>query len=217
MEFVCVPTPVQTRARVDAICCCFFCVHGSLSPVSLAQVFHSANMPKHTRWLESIAQKWITHFHGSGAFRLIAEGSFLRVAMSAEQTHQRLGVAEGVIRELQEHLQRVSAGTSSGPRSTPNYPSRNESSPQSNRYEITFSVGVPKSWMPDTFGKKTDPSWRTWSYLRRDFVGPVQSVMKQAMKNAEKQEAGDLCVEPSRLRCDERNGPGVATFFNFQN
>ena len=30
--------------------------------------------------------------------------------MSVEQTNQRLGVAEGVIRELQDQLQRVSAG-----------------------------------------------------------------------------------------------------------
>ena len=44
----------------------------------------------------------ITHFQGSGALPLNA-------AMSPEQTHQRLGVAE-VIRELQEQLQRMSAG-----------------------------------------------------------------------------------------------------------
>ena len=33
-----------------------------------------------------------------------------RVIMSVEQAHQRLGIAEGVIHELQEQLQRVSAG-----------------------------------------------------------------------------------------------------------
>ena len=30
--------------------------------------------------------------------------------MTTEQAHQRLGIAEGVIHELQEQLQRVSAG-----------------------------------------------------------------------------------------------------------
>ena len=30
--------------------------------------------------------------------------------MSVDQAHQRLGIAEGVIHELQEQLQRVSAG-----------------------------------------------------------------------------------------------------------
>ena len=67
----------------------------SLSLVSLAHVF--------------ALLKKVTHFHGGGALRLNTEDPFLRVAMSAERTHQRLGVAEGVIRELQEQLQRVSA------------------------------------------------------------------------------------------------------------
>ena len=39
--------------------------------------------------------------------------------------------------------------------------------------------------MSDRFGKKNGPSWRTWSYLARDFVGVVHAVLKQAMKNAE--------------------------------
>ena len=38
--------------------------------------------------------------------------------------------------------------------------------------------------MPDRFGKKNGPSWRTWSYLARDFVGVVHTVLKQAMKKA---------------------------------
>ena len=40
--------------------------------------------------------------------------------------------------------------------------------------------------MPDRFGKKNGPSWRTWSHLPRDFVGVVHAGLKQAMKNAEK-------------------------------
>ena len=42
-----------------------------------------------------------------------------------------------------------------------------------------------KSLMPDWFGKKNGPSWRTWSFLARDFVGAVRTVRKQAMKKAE--------------------------------
>ena len=42
--------------------------------------------------------------------RFNADDHVLRVAMSVEQTNRRLGVAKGVIRELQEQLQRVSAG-----------------------------------------------------------------------------------------------------------
>ena len=42
--------------------------------------------------------------------------------------------------------------------------------------------------MPDRFGKKKNgPSWRTWSYLARDFVGVVHAALKQAMKTAENQ------------------------------
>ena len=38
--------------------------------------------------------------------------------------------------------------------------------------------------MPNRFGKKNGPSWRTWSYLARDFVGVVHVALKQAMKSA---------------------------------
>ena len=67
----------------------------------------------------------------------------------------------------------------------PNYPSRNESSPQSNRYRSRVRLVEPKSLMPDRLGKKSGPSWRTWSYLARDFVGLVHSALKQPMKSAE--------------------------------
>ena len=43
----------------------------------------------------------------------------------------------------------------------------------------------PKTLLPDRFGKKNGPSWRTWSYLARDFVGVVHVALKQAMKTAE--------------------------------
>ena len=45
----------------------------------------------------------------------------------------------------------------------------------------------PKTLMPDRFGKKNGLSWRTWSYLARDFVGVVHATLKQAMKAAENQ------------------------------
>ena len=41
--------------------------------------------------------------------------------------------------------------------------------------------------MPDWFGKKNGLSWRTWSYLARDFVGVVHATLKQAMKAPENQ------------------------------
>ena len=41
--------------------------------------------------------------------------------------------------------------------------------------------------MPDRFGKKCGPSWRTWSYLARDFAGVAHPALKQAMKTVEKE------------------------------
>ena len=45
----------------------------------------------------------------------------------------------------------------------------------------------PKTLMPDWFGKKNGPSWRTLSYLARDVVGVVHVALRQAMKTAENQ------------------------------
>ena len=45
----------------------------------------------------------------------------------------------------------------------------------------------PKNQIPDRFGKKCGPSWRTWSYLARDFAGVAHPALKQAMKTVEKE------------------------------
>ena len=122
--------------------------------------------------------KNIAHFHGCGALRLNA-------ATSAEQTHQRLGVAEGINSELQEQLQRVSAG-----HQVPHEALQSIIHQGMNllRCQIETRSRIrlvePKSLMPDRFGKKTGPSWRTWSYWARDFVGVVHAALKQAMKTA---------------------------------
>ena len=67
--------------------------------------------------------------------------------------------------------------------------------------------------MPDRFGKKRGPSWRTWSYLERDFVGLVHSVLKQAMRRAENRKCSIVAsnVQDFRVSKEERNGPRVAT------
>ena len=85
---------------------------------------------------------------------------------------------EQAIHELQEQLQRVSAGHQamhqelSALRSTVDTRSR-------------IRLVEPKTLMPDRFGKKNGPSWIIWSYLARDFVGVVLVALKQAMKAAE--------------------------------
>ena len=106
--------------------------------------------------------------------------------MPVEQTNQRLAVAEGVTRDLQDQLQRVSVGHQAAHEAL-----------QSIHQEMNLLQGQietrsriqslePKSLMPDRFGKKTGSSWRTWSYLAMDIVGVVHAGLKQA-RNAENQ------------------------------
>ena len=134
-----------------------------------------------------IARKHIAHFHGGGALRLNARNFSLCGDTSVEQTSQRLGVAEGVIREPQDQLQRVSAGHQAAHEALPSI--HQEMNPLRGQIETRSRIRLVelKSLMPHRFGKKTSPSWRTWSYLARDFVGVMHTVLKQAMKNAENQ------------------------------
>ena len=100
--------------------------------------------------------------------------------MSVEQAHQRLGIAEGVTHELQEQLQRVCEGHQA---------MHQELSALRSQADTRSRVRLvePKTLMPDRFGTKNGPSWRTWSHLARDFVGVVHATLKQAMKASENQ------------------------------
>ena len=61
----------------------------------------------------------------------------------------------------------------------------------------------PTSLMPDWFGKKE------WSELEDFWSGAFTAETRN--EECSKQKAADLRVELSRLQCDERNGPRVAT------
>ena len=110
----------------------------------------------------------ITRLHGCGACALTHKTP--SVAMSVEQA----------IHELQEQLQRISAGHQA---------MHQELTTLRSMVDTRSRVWLvePKTLMPDRFGKKNGPSWRTWSYLARDFVGVVHVALKQAMKSAENQ------------------------------
>ena len=87
---------------------------------------------------------------------------------------------EQAIHERLEQLQRVSAG----------HQAMHQELTTLRRMVDTRSrvrLMEPKTLMPDQIGKKKGPSWRTWSYLARDFVGVVHVALKQAMKTAENQ------------------------------
>ena len=68
--------------------------------------------------MAQVRSKRITHSRGSGALCFNAEDPILRIAMSVEQAHQRLGIAEGVFHELQEQIATSVGRASSSPRST---------------------------------------------------------------------------------------------------
>ena len=105
--------------------------------------------------------------------------------MSAEQAHQRLGVAEGVTRELQDQMQRVSAGHQAVHEAIQTIHQEMSLLRSQTDTRSRIRLAEPQSLVPDRFGKKSGPSCRTWSYLARDFVGLVHSAPKQATKNAE--------------------------------
>ena len=114
---------------------------------------------------------------------------------------------EQVVHELQEQLQRVSAGHQA---------MHQELTTLRSMVDTRSRVWLvePKTFVPDWFGKKNGPSWRTWSYLARDFIGVVHVALEQAMKVAENQKQ-TICDTPSaRIQRDKRDGPRIATFLD---
>ena len=95
------------------------------------------------------------------------------------------GIAEGVIHELQEQLQRVSAGHQAAHEALQSIHQELGTLRSLIDTRSRNRLGEPKSLMRERFVKKNGPDWRTWSYLARDFDGVVQAVLKQAMKNEE--------------------------------
>ena len=93
--------------------------------------------------------------------------------MSVEQAHQLLGIAEGVIHELQEQLQRVSAGHQA---------MHPELSALCSQADTRSRIGQvePKTLMPQLVRKEQRPELE-------NFVGAVHATLKQAMKAAEHQ------------------------------
>ena len=57
----------------------------------------------------------------------------------------------------------------------------------------------PKSLMPDQFGKKNGPSWRTLVVLGKGLRRSGTVSAETSNEECRKQQAADLRVEPSRL------------------
>ena len=121
-----------------------------------------------TSCMAQVGPKQITRLHGIGAFAFNAQDP--GVAMAVEQA----------IHELQEQLQRVSAGHQAMHQERAAFRSVVDT-------RSRVRLEEPKTLMPDRFGKKNGPNWRTWSYLARDFVGVVHGPLKHVMESAENQ------------------------------
>ena len=151
----------------------------------------------HSAWLKSDLTK-ITSFQGSGAFA---------------STHKILTLLcrwEQAIQKMQEQLQRVSAGHKA---------MHQELSALRCMVDTRSRVRLvePKNLMPDWFGMKNGPSWMTWSYPARDFVGVVHAALKQAMKSAENlKQPISVTHLPHEFKCDERDGSRVATLLHLK-
>ena len=103
------------------------------------------------------------------------------------------------------------------PRSTPKYPSRNESSPQSSRYEVTCTVCGAEESDARSVRKEERPELGDLIVHGKGLlVGLAHSVMKQVMRNAENRKQPILRVEFLRRRRDERNRPSGCIFLDFQ-
>ena len=154
--------PVPSRPHCGGLCVSGMCTH--------------LETDSHDHIMAQGRSKRITHFHGSGALCFNAENPILRIAMSVEQDHERLGIAEGVIHELQEQLQRVSAGHQAAHEALQSI--HQEMSILRGQMDTRSRIWLvePKSLMSYRFWNKNGPRWRTWSYLARDFVGMIHAV-----------------------------------------
>ena len=71
----------------------------------------------------------------------------------------------------------------------------------------------PKTLMPDRFGKKNGPSWRTGKGLRWYGARGTET----GDENGGEQENTDRCYKPpTRLWSDERGGPRTTTLLDLQ-
>ena len=87
-------------------------------------------------------RKMITHFRVSGALRLNAEDPFLCIAVSVDEAHQRLGIAEGgMSRTTEAQSQRVTSGRQAAHEAVQSIPSESEPPSQPNGSEVTCATG----------------------------------------------------------------------------
>ena len=114
-------------------------------------------------------------------------------------------LVEHAIHELQEQLQRVSAGHQAMHQEV-------DYTPKYGRCEVAHLV-EPKISMPDRFGKTNGPSWRAWSCLASDFVGVVHVALKQAMKATDNQKQPIAVAHLlHQFQHYHREGPRIETF-----
>ena len=105
--------------------------------------------------------------------------------MTTEQAHQRLGIAEGVIHELQEQLQRVSAEHQAAHEALQSI--HQEISIFRSQIDTRSRVRLvePKEFDARSVRKGERPKLENLVLLAKRLRRVVHTVLKQAMKNAE--------------------------------
>ena len=136
--------------------------------------------------------------------------------MSVEQTNQSLGVAEGVIRELQDQLQRVLAAHQAAHEALQSI--HQEMNLLHGQIETRSRIRLvePKSWMPDQFGKNR-PESENLVVFRKGLRWCGAHSSKICDEECRKPETADLRItSPTRLWRDERDESRVATLLDLK-
>ena len=94
---------------------------------------------------------------------------------------------------------------------------KKESSLQSNRYEVTYTVGGVEKSDARSVRKEERPELENLIVLGKGLRWSSAFSTGTGNEECRKLEAADLSFDISRIQCDERNGPRIATFLHFQN
>ena len=122
--------------------------------------------------------------------------------MSVEQAHQRVGIDEAVTHELQEQLQRVSAGHQAAHEALQSFHSEDDP----DRHEVTHSVGGAEEFDAGTIQEEEWPELENMVILGKGLRRRSACSTETGDEHCREQEAADCRdTSPTRLRCDERD------------
>ena len=151
-----------TCAKVT--CCSLLCSQVSLCFQDVLVQRTGLTMHACVAQVDRLKKHTHTHFRCSGAFRLNAEGLSCALPCPQNKRISAWDFAEGVMREMQQ----VSAGHQAAHEALQTIHQETSLLRSQIDTRSRFRLVEPQSLMPDRFGTKSGPSWRTWPFLARD-------------------------------------------------